>query len=81
MIGWNGVFLAETARQSPEGKVSEATSGVMVLTFLGSVVGPPLLSALLAITQSYTAGFLLLAAAAFAMGITFFLPGNSKASK
>lgn len=81
VIGWNGVFLAETARQSPEGKVSEATSGVMVLTFLGSVVGPPLLSALLAITQSYTMGFMLLAFAALAMGITFFLPNEASVSR
>ncbi len=74
VIGWNGVFLAETARQSPDGKVSEATGGVMVITFLGSVIGPPVLSGLLALTQSYQAGFLLLAAAALAMGVAFFLP-------
>ena len=74
VIGWNGVFLAETARQSPEGKVSEATGGVMVITFLGSVIGPPLLSGLLAVTDSYKAGFWLLAVAALAMGVVFFLP-------
>ena len=74
VIGWNGVFLAETARQSPDGKVSEATGGVMVITFLGSVIAPPLLSGLLALTASYQAGFLLLAAAALAMGVAFFLP-------
>ena len=74
VIGWNGVFLAETARQSPEGKVSEVTGGVMVITFLGSVIGPPLLSGLLAVTDSYKAGFWLLAVAALAMGVVFFLP-------
>lgn len=73
-IGWNGVFLAETARQSPEGKVSEATGGVMVVTFLGSVIGPPMLSGLLAVTDSYQAGFLVLTGAALAMGVVFFLP-------
>ncbi|MCA8926908.1 MAG: MFS transporter [Alphaproteobacteria bacterium] len=77
-IGWNGVFLAETARQSPADRVSEATAGVMVITFLGSVIGPPLLSGLLALTASYAAGFLLLAAAALAMGLVFFLPGRTK---
>ena len=57
-IGWNGVFLAETARQSPEGKVSEATGGVMVITFLGSVIGPPMLSGLLAVTDLLSGWFL-----------------------
>lgn len=78
VIGWNGVFLAETARQSPEGKVSEATGGVMVITFLGSVIGPPLLSGLLAVTGSYAAGFLLLAVAALVMGAVFFLPNRAE---
>ena len=73
-IGWNGVFLAETARQSPDGKVSEATGGVMVITFLGSVIGPPMLSGLLAVTDSYQAGFLVLTGAALVMGVVFFLP-------
>ena len=78
VIGWNGVFLAETARLSPEGQVSEATAGVMVVTFMGSVIGPPLLSGLLALTESYEAGFLLLTIAALAMGLVFFLPERPK---
>jgi len=76
VIGWNGVFLAETARQSPEGKVSEATGGVMVITFLGSVIGPPVLSGLLAATESYAAGFALLAVSALGMAVAFFLPAK-----
>ena len=71
VISWNGVFLAETARQSPDGKISEAMGGVMFLTFSGSVFGPPLLTGLLSLTGSYQAGFLALAAAAFLTGLMF----------
>jgi MFS family permease len=71
-ISWNGVFLAETARQSPPGRVSEAMGGVMFVTFTGSVIGPPALTALLAATGSYTAGFLVLAVLALAMAAMFF---------
>ena len=72
VISWNGVFLAETARQAPEGKVSEAMGGVLFVTFSGSVFGPPALTGLLAVTGSYTAGFTVLAAAALAMVAVFF---------
>jgi MFS family permease len=34
-IGWNGVYLAEVARQAPEGKASVATGGTLTFTFLG----------------------------------------------
>ena len=39
-VSWNGVFLAEVARLAPEGRVSEATSGTTLLTFLGYVLAP-----------------------------------------
>lgn len=72
VISWNGVFLAETARQAPEGEVSEAMGGVLFITFTGSVVGPPALTALLAATGSYTAGFGAMIAAALAISAMFF---------
>ena len=40
--GWNGVYLAEVARQAPPGAVSKATSGTLAFTFLGVMVGAPL---------------------------------------
>ncbi|MFA5663050.1 MFS transporter [Castellaniella sp.] len=40
-IGWNGVYLAEVARQAPAGKASIATGGTLSITFLGNVLGPP----------------------------------------
>ena len=78
VISWNGVFLAETARQAPEGRVSEAMGGVLFVTFMGSVVGPPALTALLAVTGSYTAGFGVMVAAALAVALMFFLQGPEK---
>jgi MFS family permease len=39
---WNGVYMAEVARLSPHDRVSDATSGSTLLTFLGYVAGPML---------------------------------------
>ncbi len=59
-IGWNGVYLAEVARQAPEGKASVATGGTLTFTFLGVVIGPPLFGALSSAFDTYRAGFLAL---------------------
>ena len=61
-IGWNGVYLAEVARQAPEGKASVATGGTLTFTFLGVVIGPPLFGALSTLFGTYGAGFWALAA-------------------
>jgi len=37
---WNGIYLAEVARLVPRDKVSDATSGSTLFTFLGYVAGP-----------------------------------------
>ena len=60
-IGWNGVYLAEVARQAPEGKASVATGGTLTFTFLGVVVGPPLFGGLATLFGTYGAGFWALA--------------------
>jgi MFS family permease len=60
-IGWNGVYLAEVARQAPEGKASVATGGTLTFTFLGVVVGPPLFGGLATLFGNYGAGFWALA--------------------
>ncbi len=57
-VGWNGVFLAEIARQAPPGMAAVATGGTLAITFLGSVIGPPLFGALSAAAGgNYRAGF------------------------
>ncbi len=52
-IGWNGVYLAEVARQAPPGMASVATGGTLSMTFLGVVVGPPLFGLVAGLGGSY----------------------------
>jgi MFS family permease len=59
-IGWNGVYLAEVAKQAPEGKASMATGGTLTFTFMGVVVGPPLFGLLASLFGNYRSGFLAL---------------------
>lgn len=62
-IGWNGVYLAEVARQAPAGQAGLATGGTLAFTFLGVVLGPPLFAVLTALTGSYRPGFAAVAVA------------------
>jgi MFS family permease len=52
-IGWNGVYLAEVARQAPKGQAGLATAGTLSMTFLGVVVGPPLFGVIASTFHSY----------------------------
>ena len=70
-IGWNGLFLAEVARLSPQGKVSVATSGAMVWNFAGILIGPALFALIYRMNSSYTFTFGLLSL--FAIGGFVFL--------
>jgi len=62
-IGWNGVYLAETARQAPLGQASIATGGTLAVTYFGVVLGPPAFGALATLFGTYRAGFIALAVA------------------
>ena len=44
-IGWNGVQLAELARNAPTGQAATVTGAANFVTFGGVVVGPPMLRA------------------------------------
>ncbi len=59
-IGWNGVYLAEVARQAPQGQAGVATGGTLAFTYLGVVLGPPLFGLLSEAAGTYRTGFLLL---------------------
>ena len=39
-IGWNGVYIAAVARQSPPGSIGIATGGSLSVTYAGIIVGP-----------------------------------------
>ena len=45
-MGWNGVFMAVVARQSPAHEIARATGGALAVTYAGVLVGPSLFAAL-----------------------------------
>jgi MFS family permease len=61
MSSWNGIQLAEIAREAPKGKVAETTSGATLVVFIGYVAGPALFGLSLAVSGSYRNAFLLTA--------------------
>lgn len=50
---WNGVYMAEVARLSPRDRVSDATAGSTLLTFLGYVAGPALYGVLVTLSGGW----------------------------
>ncbi len=68
-LGWNGVYLAEVARQAPAGQIGLATGGALAATYLGVVVGPTVFGALASMTDSYRAAFVFIVVPAFVLGL------------
>jgi MFS family permease len=56
-IGWNGVQLAEVARNAPDGQAGTITGASGFVTFAGVVLGPTIFALLAALTGSYRVGF------------------------
>jgi MFS family permease len=52
-VGWNGLFLAEVAHNSPRGMVSVATSAAMVWNYGGILIGPALFATVYTQVGSY----------------------------
>jgi MFS family permease len=59
--GWNGVYLAEVARQAPAGAAGIATGGSLAFTFLGVVVGPLVFGLVAGTSGSFRLSYLLIA--------------------
>jgi MFS family permease len=55
---WNGIFLAEVARVSPPDRVAEASSGAILLCFLGYLTAPSAFAWTVASTGSWVLPFL-----------------------
>ena len=55
--GWNGVYLAEVARQAPPGEAGKATSGTLAVTFMGVIVGTPLFGLIATSSGGFSAAF------------------------
>lgn len=60
-VGWNGVYLSEVARLSPQDAIGSVTGAAMAFTFAGVIVAPPLFSLLQTMLESYVASYALLA--------------------
>jgi MFS family permease len=76
---WQGVYLAEIARQAPAEKVADATAGGMTITFFCALIGPAAFSALNALSGSDAAGFLLVGAVTFLFGLILLWGGRRPA--
>ncbi len=61
-IGWNGVQLAEVARQAPAGAAGPVTGAAGFVTFSGVVAGPPLFALVASLTGSFRFSFLMMGA-------------------
>lgn len=57
IIGWNGIYMAETARASGPRDVGLATGGVLIFNFTGIIVGPALFGVIAKATGSIAGTF------------------------
>ena len=48
-MGWNGVLLAQIATLAPPGRAAEATAGLQLVMFLGSVITPVLFATIVVV--------------------------------
>ena len=71
--GWNGVFLAEVADQSPDGESHNWTGGVQFLIYGGVAVMPPLFGLIIVATGGYTIPFFIIAGCALAASLVLLL--------
>ncbi|NKC32457.1 MFS transporter [Falsiroseomonas selenitidurans] len=55
---WNGIFLAEVARVAPADRVAEASSGAILLCFLGYLSAPTAFAWAVTMTGSWTLPYL-----------------------
>lgn len=68
VVSWNGVFLSELARISPQGKVGEMTSAATFVLFAGFVVSP-LVAQWIFSVSGYGAGLVVAAIMPFAAAV------------
>ena len=55
--GWNGVYLAELARLAGARSAASVTGAALVVTYIGSLVGPLLFGAMIWLAGTQTAAF------------------------
>ncbi|MCP5152055.1 MAG: MFS transporter [Ectothiorhodospiraceae bacterium] len=78
--GWGGVVPAQAARLASPGAVGRVASGMMVISFVGVMLGPPLVGGMLAWTGSFPLALTAVAAVGGLGGaIAWLMPGRSGA--
>ena len=70
-IGFQGVMLAEVARNAPPGGAGDVTGVAVVFAYAGMVVFPGLIGIIVGLTGSYQAGFVLVALVTLPIGLRF----------
>ena len=68
-IGWNGVQLAEVARNAPSGQEGAITGASGFITFGGVLIGPPAFALVSALTGGYRVGFAIFGTVSIAAGL------------
>jgi MFS family permease len=68
-VSWNGVSMGEFVRWSPPGAAAAVTAATTAIIFSGAVVGPTVFTVVVRGTDSYLAGFCIIAAAALVAGL------------
>ena len=68
-LSWHGILLAEIARLTSRETVASTTGGVLAFTSIAMMTYPAMYGILLAITDSYSTGFILLSIPSFIGGI------------
>lgn len=71
-ISFQGVHLAEVARLAPRGAAGAVTGAVVVFAYAGMMTFPAIVGAIVGVTGSYQAGFLIAAAATLPVSMLFF---------
>ena len=77
-VGWNGIYLAEVARNSPQGMVGVVTAGASVWNYAGILIGPAAFATLYRWTGSYIVTFGWLTVIAV-LGLVFILAAHLRA--
>ena len=70
-LSWHGILLAETARLAPSDIVGGVTGSVLAFTSVAMMIYPAFYGGLLAITDSYSVGFILCSVPSFVAGVIF----------
>ena len=76
--GWNGVYISEIARVMPSTEVGRATGGGSAFTFLGVVIGPAVFTAIIGLSGSYSAAFLVVGTIAIGPAVILFLKHHNQ---